>query len=56
MLNAPLPGIISMDSLTNLKLIALNKLFEVIFFTKLITNLTNKVSDYDLGYGHDYIL
>jgi hypothetical protein len=56
LLNAPLLGKISTDSLTNLKLITLNKLFEVVFFTKLITNLTNKVSGYNLGDGHDYIL
>ncbi len=56
LLNAPPLGTISTDSLTNLKLITLNKLFEVVFFIKLIANLTNKVNDYDLNYGHNYIL
>lgn len=54
--NAPPPGTISTDGLTNLKLIALNELFEVAFFTELVANLTNKVSGYDLGYGHDFVL
>ena len=54
--NAPPPSTISMDSLTNLKLITLNKLFEVVFFTKLIANFTNKVSGYNLGYSYNYIL
>ena len=56
LLNTPLLGIISIDSLTNLKLITLNELFKVIFFTKLVTNLTNKVSGYDLSYSYNYIL
>ena len=56
LLNAPLLGKISINGLTNLKLIALNKLFKVVFFTKLVTNLTNKVSGYDLSNSHDYIL
>ena len=54
--NAPPLGTISMDGLTNLKLIALNKLFKVTFFTKLVANLINKVSGYDFGYSHNYIL
>ena len=54
--NAPPPTTISTDGLTNLKLIALNELFEVAFFTELVANLTNKVSGYDLGYGHDFVL
>ena len=56
LLNAPRLGIISTDGLTNLKLIALNELFKVAFFTELIANLTNRVSGYDFGYGHNYIL
>ena len=54
--NAPPPDTISMNSLTNLKLIALNKLFEVTFFTKLVTNFINKVSGYNFSYSHNYIL
>ena len=56
LLNAPPLSTISTNSLTNLKLIALNELFEVAFFTKLVANLTNKINSYDLNYGHDYIL
>ena len=55
-LNAPLLGIISTNNFTNLKLIALNKLFKVIFFTEFITNLINKVSSYDFSYSYNYIL
>ena len=54
--NAPPLGIISTDSLTNLKFIALNELFKVAFFTKLVINFTNKVSSYNFSYGYNYIL
>jgi hypothetical protein len=41
-----------------LKLIALNELFEVAFFTELVFNVTNKDRGYDLGHGqgHEYVL
>jgi hypothetical protein len=42
--NGPPPPALSPEGVTNLKLIALNELFEVAFF------------GYDLGYGHDYVL
>lgn len=54
--NGPPPPQLSAEGVTNLKLIALNELFEVAFFTELIYNVTNKVSGYDLGMGHDYML
>lgn len=54
--NGPPPPTLSPEGITNLKLIALNELFEVAFFTELVYNLTNKVQGYDLGYGHDYVL
>ncbi|KAF2011128.1 late sexual development protein [Aaosphaeria arxii CBS 175.79] len=54
--NGPPPSQISNEGITNLKLIAFNELFEVDFFTQLISNITNKVSGYDLGDGQDYIL
>jgi hypothetical protein len=54
--NGPPPPALSPEGVTNLKLIALNELFEVAFFTELVYNLTMKVSGYDLGYGHDYVL
>lgn len=46
---------VSEDGLISLRLIALNELFEVAYFTELLYNLTNKVSGYDLGNGHQYI-
>jgi|SRR5690242_19829425 len=54
--NGPPPPALSAEGVTNLKLIALNELFEVAFFTELIYNVTNKVSGYDLGMGYDYML
>lgn len=54
--NGPPPPALSADGVTNLKLIALNELFEVAFFTELIYNITTKVSGYDLGMGHDETL
>ena len=54
--NGPPPPALSAEGTTNLKLVALNELFEVAFFTELIYNVTNKVSGYDLGMGHDYML
>lgn len=54
--NGPPPAALSADGMTSLKLIALNELFEVAFFTELIYNVTNKVSGYDLGLGYDYML
>lgn len=54
--NGPPPPSLSPEGITNLKLIALNELFEVAYFTELVYNLTNKVEGYDLGYGHEYVL
>lgn len=54
--NGPPPPKLSAEGLTNLKLIALNELFEVAFFTELVYNITNNVSGYDLGMDHDYML
>jgi hypothetical protein len=54
--NGPPPPALSPEGATNLKLIALNELFEVAFFTELVYNVSTKVSGYDLGYGHDYVL
>jgi hypothetical protein len=56
LLNAPLLGKISINGLTNLKLIILNKLFKIVFFTEFITNLTNKVSGYNFSNSYNYIL
>jgi len=38
-----------MDSMTSLKLIAFNELFEVAFFTQLLNNITNNVDGYQIG-------
>ncbi|KAF2736319.1 hypothetical protein EJ04DRAFT_169528 [Polyplosphaeria fusca] len=54
--NGPAPPTISDDGLTSLKLIALNEIFEVAFFTELVYNVTNKLPGYDLGYGNEYVL
>lgn len=54
--NGPPPAKISPDGITSLKLIALNEIFEVAFFTELVYNVTNKAPGYDLGYGHQYVL
>jgi len=54
--NGPPPPTISPDGVINLKLIALNELFEVAFFSELVFNLTNKVDGYYLEAEHDYIL
>ncbi|KAF2266501.1 hypothetical protein CC78DRAFT_531614 [Lojkania enalia] len=54
--NGPPPSNISTDGLTNLKLIALNELFEVAFFNELVQNVTNRVHGYDLRAGHEYAL
>jgi hypothetical protein len=54
--NGPPPQKLSEEGRTNLKLIALNELFEVAFFTELVWNITNKVSGYELGYSNEYVL
>jgi hypothetical protein len=47
--NAPPPSNISADGITNLKLIALNELFEVAFFNELLLNITNNVTGYEFS-------
>ena len=47
--NAPPPEKVSDQGITNLKLVALNELSEVAFFSELLDNVTTKVSGYDLG-------
>ncbi|KAF2715675.1 late sexual development protein [Pleomassaria siparia CBS 279.74] len=54
--NGPPPSSLSPEGTTNLKLIALNEIFEVAYFSELVYNVTNKVQGYDLGYGHEYVL
>ncbi|GAB7346985.1 hypothetical protein MBLNU459_g3139t1 [Dothideomycetes sp. NU459] len=50
---APPPGTISADSLNSLRLIAFNELFEVAFFTSLLSNITNSVPGYEVPAGLD---
>jgi hypothetical protein len=54
--NGAPPASLSPEGATNLKLIALNELFEVAFFNELVYNVSNKVPGYDLGYGHEYVM
>ena len=54
--NGPPPPTLSPDGVTNLKLIALNELFEVAYFSELVSNVSSKLPGYDLGRGHDYVL
>ena len=55
--NATPPANVSADGLTNLKLIALNEIFEVAFFTELVQNITNRVQGYHLeDYDREYVL
>jgi hypothetical protein len=46
--NAPPPPSISQDGITNLKLIAFNELFEVAFFTELLSNITDNACGYSI--------
>ncbi|KAG0646438.1 hypothetical protein D0Z07_7365 [Hyphodiscus hymeniophilus] len=57
--NAPPPPVKPQnDSLTSLRLIAFNELFEVAFFTELLSNLTNEVDGYQIHHqgAHDFIV
>jgi acid stress-induced BolA-like protein IbaG/YrbA len=54
--NGPAPAKISAGGIQALKLIALNEIFEVAYFTELAYNITNKAPGYDVGKSHDYVL
>ena len=45
--NGPLPTILKSAGVTTLQLLALNELFEVAYFTELLSNVTNGVPGYD---------
>ena len=47
--NGPPPNRPSDDSFTSLRLIAFNELFEVAFFTQLLSNITKSVSGYEIA-------
>lgn len=46
--NGAPPNNISQEGLNNLRVIAANELFEVAFFTQLLSNITNNVTGYDV--------
>ncbi len=46
--NGAPPANLSADGITNLQLIALNELFEVAYFTQLITNITSNTTGYEI--------
>lgn len=54
--NGPPPPKLSDQGVTNLKLIALNELFEVAYFTQLVHNVTSKAPGYDLGSDETYVV
>ena len=45
--NGPLPTSLKSTGVTTLQLIALNEIFEVAYFTSLLSNVTNNVTGYD---------
>ena len=45
--NGPLPSSLKPTGVATLKLIALNEIFEVAYFTSLLSNVTNNVTGYD---------
>ena len=45
--NGPLPSSLKPTGVATLKLIALNEIFEVAFFSSLLSNVTNNVTGYD---------
>ena len=45
--NGPLPTSLKSTGVTTLQLIALNEIFEVAFFSSLLSNVTNNVTGYD---------
>ena len=45
--NSALPTSLKSTGVTTLQLIALNEIFEVAFFTSLLSNVTNNVTGYD---------
>lgn len=54
--NGAPPPSMTPEGLTNLKLIALNELFEVAFFTELAANISSRAPGYDLGEKQGYVL
>jgi len=51
--NGPPPPSITADTATSLELIAFNELFEVAFFTELLSNVTNNVTGFQFADSND---
>ena len=47
--NGPLPSSLAAGDVTSFELIAFNEIFEVAFFTSLISNITNNVPGFEVG-------
>ncbi|MCJ1381873.1 hypothetical protein MMC17_004985 [Xylographa soralifera] len=55
--NGPLPTTLQPGAVTALQLIALNEIFEVAYFTDLVSNITTNVTGYDLaGYNRTFVI
>ncbi|MCJ1282830.1 hypothetical protein MMC26_002156 [Xylographa opegraphella] len=55
--NGPLPTKLQPSAVAALQLIALNEIFEVAYFTDLLTNITTNVAGYDLaGYNRTFVI
>ena len=55
--NGPLPTVLQPGAVTALQLIALNEIFEVAYFTDLVSNITANVTGYELeGYNRTFVL
>ena len=54
--NGPLPTTLTPSAVVAVQLIALNEIFEVAYFTDLLSNITNSVPGYELtGYNRTYV-
>ena len=47
--DGPLPKVVKKAGITTLQLLALNEIFEVAYFTELLSNVTNSVKGYDVN-------
>lgn len=54
--NGALPSNLTASATQTLQLIAANEIFEVAYFTELLSNVTNKVSGYDDIDDYDYVV
>ena len=55
--NGPLPTQLTPSAIVTLQLIALNEIFEVAYFTDLLSNITTNVTGYELdGYNRTFVI